>query len=484
MAAPSITPQTLRTVIAAGSIALVLFLTQSGDILIDVTRPLVIACLDWMGVAAMDQGSMISIGRLEVPWTRDCAGINLLVILLALTIWVNRYEKSQTHFWLRLAFALPAALLANVARVLTLIGYRAFFYPVIESPQTHYFMGLIWLVPFVTWIIPRNERRLSHGWLEALHAAAVVALLAPMAGTPNGSLVLLCAVIALAHCQMRRDHLQLRLWLTVLWLTGGAAIAVINMESFWLPWLLLCPLLADFRWLSKVSGILVLSCTHAVIAMHPWAVFVGGAGLIMTLIPWLKNTPHFSSEEAVPATSSLVWRNTLHCLCLAAFAWPFTSSALLTFGYQKWTPPTNVESRFIGNDGYEIRLEGQPDEVGLVCYAAPGRDRHHTVQVCLKYRGVEITQVPGRDAVFSDGSHWLREFFLQNDTLQTDYAGYLSATFRPWADPGIHLIFVAPQDQISAAEFESHCTRLAQAFHTLDRQNNSHSRPTTLALQP
>lgn len=465
MSSFSIPAQAVRTFLAASVIAAALFLAQTHDALTDVTRPLVIGTLHVLGVPAHDSGAMMSIGRLEVPWTRDCAGGNLLLVLLAITIWVNRNERSFTRLLLRAALAVPAALAANVARVLTLIVYRTAFYPTVESPQSHYFMGLIWLVPFVTCILPKSERALSFSWMETLHAAAVVALLAPLAGTPNSIWMIVCAVMALSRCQVRRDHSRLRISLTLLWIITGAAIAAINMESFWLPWLLACPPLLDLRWAGRISGICVILSTHPMIAMQKWSILLAGTGLLLTLAPALKRPPSNGGEPciSVPATG---WLRALRLISLVCFACPFMASTLLALGFEKWTPPATVESRCIGNDGYEVRLADQPSQIGLICYAAASRDRHHTIKVCLKYRGVEITNESENSHVYTDGSHWLREFFLQKGKLCNDYEDYLQNTFHPLTDPGIHLIFVAPREQIGETDFESQCQHLAVQFQS------------------
>jgi exosortase/archaeosortase family protein len=223
----------------------------------EVTRPIVMGLLNTVRIHTEDQGHVMAVGHLEVPWTRDCAGVNLLLIMLALAVWVNREEKAGPKFWLRVAAMVPAALAANVLRVLTLIAWRTLAYPNVESPQTHYFMGFIWMVPFVTLITPRSGRPMAHALLETLHPAAVVTLLAPMTGMPNGRLITIAAVFALAQCRIRQDFWKARIVLTALWILTGGAIASLNLESFRLPWLITCPLVLDLGWLRSPAGILV-----------------------------------------------------------------------------------------------------------------------------------------------------------------------------------------------------------------------------------
>ena len=133
----------VRTGVAAAVVAGAVHLAQSRDVVVDFTRPLVLGTLRWFGNEAVDCGEELRVGKLLVPWTRDCAGINLLFILLALAVWVNRKESRAWRFWLCMLGMVPAAAVANVLRVLTLLVYRTVAYPGVESPQTHYFIGFI-----------------------------------------------------------------------------------------------------------------------------------------------------------------------------------------------------------------------------------------------------------------------------------------------------------------------------------------------------
>ncbi|OYW77324.1 MAG: hypothetical protein B7Z37_04575 [Verrucomicrobia bacterium 12-59-8] len=450
-------PEIRRTALAAAFITLALHLAQSRDLLVDFTRPVVMASLRWLGINAIDRGEVMVVGHLHVPWTRDCAGINLLLILLALTVWVNRQERSSRSFWLRIVSMVPAALAANVLRVLSLIAYRMLAYPGIESPQTHYFIGFLWLVPFVALITPKDHRPRSAGIMETLQAAAVVSLLAPMSGTPNAELVTLAAVTWLSRCRVRETSA----WLLLAWIASGIGVAIVSMESFWLPWLLLCPLLVNWRQL-RVPAIICLACAHSLIAMQPWAWWLATAGLATA---WLSGRGVTPTNRDARHESLQYPSLTEQGAFFAALALPFLASTLLSLGQESWKPPVSVEARSMNQNGYEIRLHGQPDHIGLACYVAASRDRHHTVKVCLKYRGIEVVSVENCPLVFTAGRHWFREFFLQDQALLPDYSAYVQRTFRPWSDPGVHLIFVSLREKQSASEFSAACEQLAHQFH-------------------
>lgn len=477
----SISPQTLRTLCAAGFVAAAVWFTQSQDALREITRPIVISIVNAIGTSAADKGDVMTIGQLEVPWTRDCAGMNLLLIMLALGVWVNREEPSVIRFWLRVAAMVPAALAANVLRVLTLIAYRMVAYPVVESPQTHYFMGFIWMVPFITLITPRAGRPAWHPLLETLQAAAVVALLAPMTGMPNGSLITVAVIMALCQCRLRLDSWNWRAPLTLLWVAAGAGVAMVNMESFWLPWLLCCPLLLDFRWLFSPAGILVMLSTQSMFAMQSWAPYLGWLGIGLAVWALLKKNeedpahPAGRSDVSDDSGNRFFRLRSLFALGAATcFMVPFLASTWLSVGRLNWQPPETVRSRSIGHQGFEVQIPGQPQGIALVCYAAEGKDRHHTVQVCLKYRGTELEPVAEVPGVYSDGKHWLREFFLHEGKLLNQYPDYLKSTFRPGSDPGVHVICIAPLQFGPPSKFAETADHLAESLHQHSEAGNTH----------
>lgn len=536
----------VRTGVAAAVVAGAVHLAQSRDVVVDFTRPLVLGTLRWFGNDAVDCGEELRVGKLLVPWTRDCAGINLLFILLALAVWVNRKESRAWRFWLCMLGMVPAAAVANVLRVLTLLVYRTVAYPGVESPQTHYFIGFIWLVPFISLITPRDGRALRTGLMETLHAAAVVALLAPMAGTPNAVLLTLAAVVGLAQCRVRDDALRTNAWPLLAWVAAGAGIAGVGMESFWLPWLLLCPLLVQTRWILSVPGLACIACTHSLVVMQPWSWAVAAAGVAWVMFygegaeetakagagspkaaedqlgaegqkirscqthttyesdsaganPAARTEADAADSQGASADADAALRAeaaaasghdaaacaadacdaapllpvrvkprrlgwAVQAAFYACLTFPFLASTVLAIGQKSWEPPAGVMSRCISPNCFEVRLHGQSREIGLACYSSASRDRHHTLEVCLKYRGIELSAVEACPQVMTDGKHWFREFFMQDGHMLADYPAYVRSTFVPWRDPGVHLIFVSANEAHSAAEFNAACEVLAQRF--------------------
>ncbi len=455
-----------RGALAVSCVALLVHLAHSKDTFSGVSKPAIIFILQTLGFAAADAGEVIKVGRLDVPWTRDCAGLNLVLILLALAFWINRNESLGWRFWGRLAIMVPCAVLANVARVLSLIAYRELLYPAVESPQLHYFLGFVWLLPFLTLIIPRNGRPMSHVLFEAMHAAVVVAMLTPMSGVPGGSNMTVAVVFCLTRCKIRRGNYYWLMYGTVAWLFAAAGITLVGMESLWIPWLLTCPLLVELSWLMSLPGIILTLASHPLFNMIPGADYILWAGLGLMIWQWLHPKPFTPvPEEKARIFAALPSRFRIGvatvCFCL-----PFLASTLITALQDTEVLPTEARIRPI-QGGFHIALPDQPKELGLVWYSPQGSSRHHTVQVCLKYRGVEIEPEPSCAGVYTDGKHWLREFFIQDRTLIPEYLQYIKHTFRPWTSPGVHLIFITPEDKMSAQAFHDASGRWAQELHTL-----------------
>ena len=134
---------------------------QSVDVMSGVTKPLVVGLLKLFGLRALDGGGYLEVAHLKVPWTGDCAGLNILAVLLALTLWTNRAEPVTWRLALKVAAAVPLAFLANLGRILSLIGYRLAFFPAVESAQLHYFLGFVWLLPFVRFFLPPSLAKKS-----------------------------------------------------------------------------------------------------------------------------------------------------------------------------------------------------------------------------------------------------------------------------------------------------------------------------------
>ncbi len=444
-------------------VALLAQLSQAKDLFGDLTRPVILAVLNGLGIPASDSGSFLSIGRLEVPWSRDCAGLNLLIILLAVAIWVNRRERPGVAYWVRLAAMIPAALVANVARIFTIIAYRHFLYPQIESPQLHYFFGLLWLVPFAILAMPKEDRPRSTLIFELLHTASVVALLSPMVDGPGGIGLSIAVVFGLSHCHLPPRISPLRIGLFAAWLLAAAVITWMGMESFWMPWLLVCPLLADPSWLLRPTGAVLILASHPMFALLPGGEAI--AWIAICLAVWKQ----FSHEEALPASAWNPAPQPGRLLCLSvgtlAFVAPFLSSGLSEAESGKILPPEGIVKKEIPGSGFQLHLPGQSEDIGLFWYMPSGKQRHHTVRICMKYRGIELHPSGEDPSVMTDGELWMREFFIQDGQLLDSHLEYVKNTIGPGKSPGVHLIFVAMKNSITATEFDKASRELAASLY-------------------
>ena len=434
-----------------GALAAIFFLLYAGntvDFLSGVTKPAVIFLLHAVGVPAVDQATKLRAGHLEVPWTGDCAGLNILAILLAVTLWAHRNGPFGPGFWVRLLLAFPIAYLANLARILTLIALRWALYPAVESPQLHYFIGFLWVLPFLFILLRRPPRGQSGFFaVEVLRIAAMLSLIAPFVSAPGGLLVTACTLVLLARHEWNPMRGARMVVLFCGWLAAGAFIATTRMESLWIPWLLVCPAYLEWKLPRMVSLLLLLPGTVPVIAMKPWAPWV-----FVPLMLWeiyqifvRREFRDDSSAKAGVASGVLFITAIFH-------VFPFVAAAAAMFGNEQFPPPPGVMAVKQKGDFYNVRIVRQPPDLKCFWYEPNEGGRHHTLEVCLQYRGVRV-QPEKRGRALSDGKSWMTEFFLLPDGTLCDYKQYLSRTFLPFSPNGAHLIYMASKDAMSEEEF-------------------------------
>jgi len=479
MNSPSPWFNNLRLLATAAISGLLLAGAPRYDGFTDLTRPFIVGLLHLFGAPASDSAEGLTVGRLTVPWTQDCSGINLLVILLSLTVWIHRHAPPDRRFWLRLAAVFPAALLANVLRVFSLLAYRHLFFPAVESPQLHYFLGFLWLVPMILCLTPNQNRSISVRSLETLHAAAILAWLSPIMAGIGGLWITTAALLLLSQCQFSTDHKSWRIALTLGWVLAGLGIGLVSLESLWLPWLLMCPLMWPFASLQRPSIWLTLAATHPFLTLMP-----GGKGIAAIGIAWLLwQSFSLSHPSAFSANLQLDIRLPIQGVAVLALFLPFTASSFLAGRYPPLMPPSELVISSLGAQGYELRLPDQEANIRTVWYAAQNNDRHHTVQVCLKYRGRDLDLSADDTEVFTDGHLWLREYFIQDGKLLSSYSSYAKNTLAPRSHPGAHIIFVTSQRSMSASKFNQKSHHLAAALYERLRQTPSASE-SSIAYQP
>lgn len=436
----------IRTVVAGLLVLGLMRYTDATEALSWLTRPAVTAILHIFGGHAVDGGSYLLIGKLRVPWSRDCAGFDVLIVLWGLILWSNRSEPVSWRFWARMAAAVPASVLANIARITTIIGWRHAFYPAVESPQMHYFIGFLWLLPLLVAFVPKGGRPLSAYAVETTMIAAALSLVAPHASAPGGAWVAACALLLLAAQSWRNLEGAFDYTWACLWFAAAVFIAGAAMESLWLPWLLLCPWSFPKRWLLSPAWLLVAG-TVPVFDIHFWWATLPGIAAALWML--LKK----GARQPADTAPALRWRTAAGLLVVMLV--PFTATTLGPAMQSAPRPPVGVMAWKFDQNAYLLRLPGQSQDLTVTWNAPNGSGRHHTLSVCLRYRGVVAEPVPGCRGIETDGKQWLSEAFLMPGGELLDYEGYLRATLLPFTAPGIHLIASAPEDSMSAEEFDA-----------------------------
>ena len=130
-------------------------------------------------------------------------------------------------------------------------------------------------------------------------------------------------------------------------------------------------------------------------------------------------------------------------------------------------PPPGLMAVSLAPAVHRVRLIGQSDDLAVFWYGAGADGRHHSVVSCMRYQGKILEAVPDVRHVLADEEHWVREIFIQGGELAQTYGGYLAATFAPFSDPGIHVIFQARRSAMSAAYFARASEQLATRLRAL-----------------
>lgn len=458
-----------RTFFVVAAVFALLYLFGTSDLLLDVTRPLVVIVLGMAGISAQNTADVLIAGTIRIPWTRDCAGVNILILLWAIALWANRSEPFSRGSWTRLLLVVPAALAANTCRVLTLVIYRYIFYPSVESQQFHYFIGFLWLIPCLPFFMPRGVRGPAVYLLETLFLASALALLTPFVSAPGGILVTLASLLLVARSRWNPIPTDLG-GVMIPWCLAPIFIALASMESLWLPWLLVCPLFWE-AFPQRTAGRLALSLgTIPLLAMDSAGRWFVGAAVAWEGWMLLRNGRECIRETHDEAPLAFQPGVLTVIGMILALVFPFLASAANGFWKPSLCPPSGTMSRIMTANAYDIRLVAQPPDMHLVWYGPSGDGRHHTLPVCMNYRGVKVWPSGSVPTVMTDGKSWMREFFIHRRELLPDYVTYLRRTIWPWSSAGVHLIFNAPVESMSAERF-------AQKAHSLALELNSLGEP-------
>ncbi|MDD7987441.1 archaeosortase/exosortase family protein [Lentisphaera marina] len=451
-----------------GLLPLVILSTLSSlDTVVDIygaiCRPIALFIISLTGLIVSDQGTSFTVAHLNIPWTRDCAGMNTLLVLLAIYAWMNRNTEQNSRYWLKMLCVIPLAIISNVLRVLTLVGYRYLFFPEVESPQMHYFWGLFWLIPFALFTIPAStEPSKKSLCFELLHISAVVGLIAPLLNLSNHWITAVGVLFLLLNSKFKSDDEPYDAKILIIWITAALTISWSGIESLWLPWLLVCPLTINSKWLFSYSGFGCLATSSPLFVLIPYASICAGAIFFFTIMNWPKVKTPETTTQSPPKISKL--RSLLSSSLALLLFLPFVASILFNSVSDNLQPPPTMNKKIIQGMGYQLQLNNQSPKLGLLWYDPQGSNRHHALEVCLQYRGIylESTEV---SSVKTDGERWFTEFFIVKNKLVSNHNDYIWQTLGFRKNPGIHIILVANKKDYSATNFEEEAQAIVNQLY-------------------
>ena len=167
------------------------------------------------------------------------------------------------------------------------------------------------------------------------------------------------------------------------------------------------------------------------------------------------------AEPDAPPVAAPRFAGLLTAMAIVAVSAPFAVSVGAGQSGPTGGPPAQVMARRTDPFTYSIRLVGQSPELEVAWVEAQGNQRHHTLPICMQYRGIALqdTAVAG---VMTDGGQWLREFFLRDGQLIDTYRSYALSTLLPGTEPGVHIIIAAPRRNLGAEAFAVQASSVAR----------------------
>jgi exosortase/archaeosortase family protein len=418
---------------------------QNAGWISSITQTLLGWVIGFAGIEAAEGVEGFQMGKLWVPWSPGCSGYNGLILLVILTLWLGRKGPLDSRFMLRILITLPAALLANLLRILCILAYRMFAYPNNESPELHFLIGFITILPFVHLLnrqvistLPLLQR------LEILYFAVIFSLVIPITWEPNGWQVALSAtsIMALFLSPFPQSKNRWALWS---WISIGLMIGLSKMESLWLPWSITCPVFFDgTRILRRPFAWLILLSTITLVVIQPFWQWLLWPAL---MIEWSKfNQPTTQALRQDSTIKNLAW------IILIGFTFPFILPTLhLKLPTQETIPPQAIVKKLKKNQ-YLLQFVGQQEDLRIYWYQSAKNDRHHAAATCMQFSESNFEQLS--ENLLASESLWIFEQFIVNEQLLNTYRDYLVKTWAPWSSTGAHLIITGSRNELDREAFE------------------------------
>jgi len=205
----------------------------------------------------------------------------------------------------------------------------------------------------------------------------------------------------------------------------------------------------------------VLSGTVSLLAMRTeWQIIVLAALLIHTYGLLRKKS---TDQAPRPIGLKKLELSALVVLLLA----PFMLHGLIGISHEVEHPPRGIMARQLSFNSYKVRVTGQPSDIALYWYGAFSEGRHHSLEACMRFRGIILKDVAQVKDIYVGNQKWMREFFIHDKQLKSSYPEYLLATFSPFSTPGVHVILEAPSDAMSPAYFARESERIVTQLHQM-----------------
>lgn len=413
-----------------------------------------------LGLAVQFSDQHLRVGALDVPWSDDCAGVSFFAILPLLACWRSWREDSPASLWHLLIFPWLLAAAANALRVSGILGCRWWLQPEVESLQMHHFLGFVSLLVAVAVILPSTQ---THSLkVQALHLAGVLALLTPQIQAPGGWLIAVCSVVVLATRMRESAHPRWSFSKVVFvsfWGLAAIWIGFSQMESLWLPWLLISPFFNQTP-VSLLGWFLLPGCLPLVAVQQSWSwmLFLPISIIILSSMARKKK-----ERQVASLVASSTWSQSWALLVVLV---PFAAMGLgKQSALKQEVPVTSLRPQRTAPAQYELHLENQPGEIRVDWIGPQGGGRHHTLPVCMAFRGEHLHTVDAAPAVWTDGKVWRKEYFLHEGQILPRYSAYLKSSFWPGSSSGVHLIFSALCQTINAGEFAERSDALAKRIY-------------------
>ena len=421
----------------------------------------IVFLFELFGFNVQFQGSNLIFGNLDVPWTEDCSGINSLLILWGVVIWSKTGSKFSTRFFLFLLSCLPVALLANTIRVLCIISYRTLLYPDSEPQELHFLFGFLSIIPFIILLNYLMGNLSPFNWSQLIHISIILSLTTPLYYAPGGLILFTCVIYCLIM-NYTQSGISCDKGILLSWLMCAILIAIINIESLWLVWLLMWPQMISKNLFKSATGWIILTGTIQPLAMMEIWQWVIIFALLWETRHYIKSSGH--KFNFTPGNSR---KKVLQPVFSVFFFLPLFIP-LLNVSVSASAPlPKGMIYEKLADDGYRINLIGQPNDLKMYLFESNNNDRHHPLASCMRFKGITLTSIGEYPGVYETNEKFMREYFINQNGIIMNYYDYVFSTINPFSDAGIHIITESKKENLNLEYFSEMSNKMVEEIESL-----------------